>query len=203
MSKRIIITLSLLLLCFEFLVSQHLQIKKIDGSKITAAEAEKVIERLMEKGQVTGLGISVFNENKVIYKKAFGLRKIDTNKALHENDIFYGASLSKAVFAVLVMQLVEEGVISLDVPLQNYLDKALPDYKFTKSWKGYHDLKDDKRYEEITARMCLTHSTGFPNWRFLTSNGFDREGKLYFQFDPGERYSYSGEGLSLLQFVLE
>lgn len=51
--------------------------------------------------------------------------------------------------------------------------------------------------------MCLSHTTGFPNWRFLTSNGFDIDGKLYFQFEPGERYSYSGEGISLLQFVLE
>src|SRR5690606_22085984 len=70
-------------------------------------------------------------------------------------------------------------------------------------WRGYHDLKGNTRYKAITARMCLAHTTGFPNWRFLTEKGYDAKGKLYFQFEPGTRYSYSGEGMSLLQFVLE
>jgi CubicO group peptidase (beta-lactamase class C family) len=102
-----------------------------------------------------------------------------------------------------VLQLVEEGILTLDTPLQQYLNKPLPDYRFPKSWQGYTDLRGDQRYEALTARMCLTHTTGLPNWRFLTSQGYDPQGKLYFQFAPGTRYSYSGEGLSLLQFVLE
>ena len=59
-------------------------------------------------------------------------------------------------------------------------------------------MKDDKRYEKITARMCLTHTTGFPNWRW-----FETDKKLKINFEPGTRYSYSGEGLYLLQFVIE
>lgn len=203
MLKKILFISILLLFCFESLVGQSRVIQKIDGSTITAEEIDKVVNRLMDTASVTGLGLSVFNNNKVIYQKAFGLQRADTKDQLQLNDIFYGASFSKAVFAVLVMKLVEEGVIDLDTPIQSYLNKPLPDYTFTKSWKGYQDLKDDKRYELITPRMCLTHSTGFPNWRFLTSEGYDPDGKLYLQFNPGERYNYSGEGLSLLQFVLE
>jgi CubicO group peptidase (beta-lactamase class C family) len=44
----------------------------------------------------------------------------------------------------------------------------------------------------------LTHSTGFPNFAFL-----EPDRKLHIHFDPGTRYAYSGEGLLLLQFVLE
>ena len=40
--------------------------------------------------------------------------------------------------------------------------------------------------------------TGFPNWRW-----FEADKKIKFKFDPGTRYSYSGEGLYLLQFVIE
>ncbi|RYZ17880.1 MAG: class A beta-lactamase-related serine hydrolase, partial [Chitinophagaceae bacterium] len=43
-----------------------------------------------------------------------------------------------------------------------------------------------------------THTTGFPNWRW-----FEPDRKLKFRFDPGTRYAYSGEGIYLLQFVLE
>ena len=46
--------------------------------------------------------------------------------------------------------------------------------------------------------MCLTHTTGFPNWRW-----FEADKKLKIKFEPGSKYSYSGEGLYLLQFVIE
>lgn len=46
--------------------------------------------------------------------------------------------------------------------------------------------------------MLLTHSSGFANFGFL-----EPDGRLRFHFDPGARYSYSGDGFILLQFVLE
>ena len=46
--------------------------------------------------------------------------------------------------------------------------------------------------------MCLSHTTGLPNWRW-----FEPDRKLRVKFEPGTRYSYSGEGLTLLQVVLE
>ena len=54
------------------------------------------------------------------------------------------------------------------------------------------------RYGLITARMALSHSTGFPNWRM-----FEPDGRLKFLFAPGSRHSYSGEGIDLLQMVVE
>ncbi|MBC5992755.1 serine hydrolase domain-containing protein [Pontibacter cellulosilyticus] len=207
MLKHTAFILSLALLLCNFALGQSKYIYRVDGSKTTASHIDKTITRLMDTANVTGLGISIFNNNEVVYQKAFGYSNAVNKTPLSANTIFYGASLSKAVFAVLVMQLVEEGVIEWDTPLQSYLEKPLSEYgytkKNTKSWNGYLDLKGDKRYEKITARMCLTHTTGFPNWRFLTSTGYKKDGKLYFQFEPGARYSYSGEGFALLQFVIE
>ncbi len=196
----------ILILYFSLILfgcSNKSTIERIDDSKIEKEELTANIKSMMRSAHVTGLAVSIFNENKVVYQKAFGYENADTKDSLSVNSIFYGASLSKAVFAILVMQLVEEGKIDLDTPLQNYLDKPIPEYSFNRSWRGYKDLKGDNRYEKITARMCLSHSAGFPNWRFLTKNGFDIKGNLYFQFEPGTRYSYSGEGFSLLQFVVE
>ena len=107
---------------------------------------------------------------------------------------FSAASLSKAVFAYLVMKLVDEGKISLDTPLATYLPKPLPDYE------DYRDLAGDPRWKLITARFCLSHSTGFPNWRRF--NPRDNQ-KLEIFFEPGTRYAYSGEGIDLLQMVVE
>ncbi len=198
------ILLLLSILVFSNCTTKEVQeIVRMDGTRILKDSITQKINQLMTDANVGGLSISIFNNNKVVYQKAFGYRNADNKDSLNVNSIFYGASLSKAVFALLVMQLSEEGQIDLDIPLQNYLDKPLPEYIFNRKWRGYQDLEGDNRYERITARMCLSHTTGFPNWRFLTEGGFDMDGSLYFQFQPGIRYSYSGEGFSLLQFVVE
>jgi CubicO group peptidase (beta-lactamase class C family) len=114
----------------------------------------------------------------------------------------YGASLTKTVFAYTVLQLVDRAKLYLDTPIKDDLDKPLPKYGpdpvFPDKYGPYKDLADDPRWEKITPRMCLTHSTGFSNFWFM-----ETDQKLRLHFEPGTRYSYSGEGFILLQFVIE
>ena len=90
------------------------------------------------------------------------------------------------------MLLAEEKVIDLDKPLYEYLDKPLYEYP------AYADLKGDDRCRQFNARMALSHTTGLPNVRFIMP-----EGKISILFPPGSLHSYSGEGIDLLQMVLE
>lgn len=173
-------------------------IKRIDGTKITANSLQKKVEYLMQAANVSGVAVSVFNNNKPVFSKTFGLANVQKNEALLQTSIMYGASFAKMVFAVIAMQYVQEKVLDLDKPLIEYLNKPLIDYKINGWKRGYQDLKNDDRYKKITGRMCLTHTTGFPNWRW-----FEADKKLKIKFEPGSRYSYSGEGLYLLQFVIE
>jgi D-alanyl-D-alanine-carboxypeptidase/D-alanyl-D-alanine-endopeptidase len=173
-------------------------IGRIDGSKITAASLQNKIEYLMKTANVSGVAVSVFNNDKPIFSRTYGLANVQTKAPLERSSIMYGASLSKMVFAYLVMQLVQEKLLDLDKPLVGYLDIPLVDYQWKNPRRGYHDLQNDDRYKKITARMCLAHTTGFPNWRW-----FEPGGKLRIKFEPGSRYSYSGEGIFLLQFVIE
>ena len=177
------------------------QIERLDNSSITTTKLTVEINRLMNAGHVTGMVIAVFNDNKPVYEKAFGYKNADTKEPLQVHTEFYGASLSKAIFSVLVMKLVEEGVLDLDKPLQDYLPKPIYDYPpvTPRAWhEDYSSLKNDSLYQKITARMCLDHTTGFPNWRF-----FAPDQKLRVQTEPGSRYQYSGEGMVYLQVVLE
>jgi D-alanyl-D-alanine-carboxypeptidase/D-alanyl-D-alanine-endopeptidase len=179
------------------------EIKRIDDSSIESNQLTRRIEKLAKDAKVAGLAVTIFNNNQPVYQKVFGSKNLQLKDTLDIHTIFYGASLSKIVFAHLVMQLVEEGIIDLDKPIQQYLKQPLPEMKFEQSWRGFSDLKGDERYKLITGRMCLAHTTGFPNWRWLTDKGLDENGKLYFQSDPGTKYSYSGEGIRLLQIVIE
>lgn len=153
----------------------------------------------MKEASVTGMAISIFNDSRPVYHKVFGYKNSDTKVPLQTNTNFYGASLSKAVFAVLVMKLVEEKIINLDTPLQHYLPKPVYEYGKGESWnQDFTSLKEDNLYQKITARHCLSHSSGFANWRWD-----EPDQKLHVRFEPGSHYSYSGEGLCYLQFVIE
>ena len=159
------------------------------------------IHRLAEAAHITGISVIVFNDNKVAYREAFGYKKAAVKEPLSASGSMYGASLSKALFGVLVMKLVENHQLDLDKPLQQYLDTAVYDYpsRGPDYWASdYSALRGDTQYTQITARMCLSHSSGFGCWRWFEPNQ-----KLVIHFRPGTRYQYSGEGLCYLQFVLE
>ncbi len=172
--------------------AQQKQIRRLDGSAISTVEFERAVLELMKAARVTGLSVAILNDNKVAYVKSFGFSKKEEPRPLTEGTVMYGASFTKAVFAYFVMGLVEEGVIELDKPVYQYLEKPLPEYE------KYKDLAGDERYKLITARMLLSHTAGFPNWRWINPDE-----KLDIKFAPGSKYSYSGEGINLLQFVVE
>lgn len=160
-----------------------------------AIDAEVV--RLMGASQAQGLALAVVDAGRVVHVGAYGKRNA-AGEPLLTDTVMYGASLTKAVFAYWVMQLVDEGKLDLDRPLANYLDRPLPDYPQDPKSGPWRHLANEPRWRNLTARMLLTHSSGFANFAFL-----EPDRRLRMHFDPGTRYAYSGEGLILLQFVLE
>jgi CubicO group peptidase (beta-lactamase class C family) len=171
--------------------------RDLPGRAAIAAEAGK----LMARTHAQGLALAVIDHGQVRDVDAWGRRNAQGDP-LTADTVMYGASLTKTVFAYTVMQLVDRGKLALDTPLKDDLDKPLPDYPpdatFPDKYGPYADLAGDPRWQAITPRMCLTHSTGFDNFRFI-----EPDKKLHIHFDPGTRYSYSGEGTILLQFVVE
>lgn len=167
-------------------------VKRLDGSTISPEEIDRTVLRLMRASEVTGVGVTILNNATVAYSKAYGLRDVEKKLPLTADSVMAGASFTKVAFSYLVMQLVGDGTLDLDRPVHEYLPKPLPDYA------EYRDLADESRYRKITARMLLSHTSGFPNLRWLNS---DR--KLNINFEPGSRYAYSGEGMQLLQLVVE
>lgn len=137
--------------------------------------------RLMRLANVPGMAVAQIAGGRT-EARGYGVRRAGTEDAVTDGTLFEAASLSKPVFAYLVLGLEREGVIDLDRPVYEYL--ALPN-------------PGDARARSITARHLLSHSGGWRNWRFA------REHVLTADFEPGSRFSYSGEGFAFLQRVVE
>ena len=172
--------------------SEAPSIKRLDGSTITPAEIDATVTRLMNAAEVPGVDIAILNGGKVAYMTSYGFRDKEKNLPLTPDSVMTAASFTKSTFAYMVMQLVQEKIINLDKPVYEYLPKPLPEYA------QYRDLAGDPRYKKITARMLLSHTAGFPNLRYFTDDH-----KLNINFEPGSRFAYSGEGILLLQLVVE
>jgi CubicO group peptidase (beta-lactamase class C family) len=179
-------------LSFSRLQASEPSFQRLDDSSLPFSRVDDTVARLMKEGEVTGLALALFDRGTPVYVKAYGLRDAEKKLPLTTDSVISAASLTKSTFACLVMQLVEGGKLDLDKPVHEYLPKPLPEYK------EYADLAGDERYKKITARMILSYTTGFPNWRWISE---DR--KLRIHFEPGSRYAYSGEGIQLLQLVVE
>ena len=168
------------------------------ASDATPRTLDALVQAGLSRTHAQGLAIATIDNGKVTQVKTWGLRNTK-GEPLTNDTVMYGASLTKAVFAYTVMQLVDEGKLSLDTSIANYLPKPLPDYdNEARKYAAWQHLAGDERWRKLTPRILLTHSAGFSNFGFL-----EPDGKLKFHFEPGSRYAYSGDGLILLQFVIE
>jgi CubicO group peptidase (beta-lactamase class C family) len=148
---------------------------------------EDITPQLMKELRVPGVSISLIKDYKPVWSKGFGFADVAEQKAVNNKTIFEACSMSKPVFAYIVLKLVEQGRLELDKPLYDYLPEDF--------------VCDNDDYAKlITARMALTHTTGMPNWR---NGGEETEGPIPLYFKPGTKFSYSGEGIFYLQRVVE
>lgn len=145
------------------------------------ADVEKLIPRLMTEFKVPGLSAAIIRDGKLIWNKAFGVKNNASKEPVDIETVFEAASVSKTVFAYAVMKMCEKGIMRLDEPLTRFSPKPF--------------LDGDPRIDLITARLVLSHQTGFQNWR-------TPEEPLKINFTPGTDFMYSGEGYNYLQSVV-
>ena len=167
----------------NWLLKEVLSFDHNDQSKMeTKSTFEKEIENLLIQENVPVLGLGIIENGKL--KKIQVLGNIDNGIPASYNSIFKVASLTKPITALVALKLISTGKLGLDEPLDKY-------------WKD-PDLKNDNRTKKLTPRIILSHQTGFPNWRYLTENK-----TLTFEFEPGTKFQYSGEGFEYLRKALE
>jgi CubicO group peptidase (beta-lactamase class C family) len=157
------------------------------AEKISASELDRWVSGVLRAASVPGLSLAVVRDGEIALTRAYGVADERTGAPVTSATIFEAASLSKPVFAYGVLLLAREGKLDLDAPLTRYVENA--------------PVSEDPRVERITARLVLSHATGFPNWR--PGRWTDAPGPLRIEFDPGTGFGYSGEGYEYLREAVE
>src|SRR5690349_9336482 len=142
---------------------------------------DRDLPALLADNKVPSVSVAWIDDGKIVLAGAWGERS--PGVAATSATLYNVASLAKPVSAEVVLRLASRGRLTLDEPMDGaWIDP---------------DVMDDERHKLLTPRIALSHRTGFPNWRFLTGD------KLVFQFTPGEKVSYSGEGYEYVAHFAE
>ncbi|MBZ0089264.1 MAG: beta-lactamase family protein, partial [Thermoanaerobaculia bacterium] len=150
------------------------------------ATIERLVPELMADHHVPGVSIALIEDGEVAWAKPYGVADARSGAPVTRETLFEAASMSKPVFALLALQLVEARRLDLDRSLAEVAPEA--------------SVPDQPEKRLVTARMALSHTSGYPNWR---PGEEEREGPLPLLFEPGARFGYSGEGIYLLQRAVE
>lgn len=172
------------------------------GQNGTNGQLENAVDSLIAtqfKPNEPGVSILIANKTGIIYKKAFGSANVELNVAMQPDMIFRIGSITKQFTAIGILQLVEQGKISLEDSIQ----KFIPDFPS----KGY----------TITIENLLTHTSGIPDYSnadtthnpYIERQDFKPQQIInYFsymplEFKPGTKYNYSNSGYLLLAYILQ
>ncbi|HEY0929762.1 MAG TPA: serine hydrolase domain-containing protein [Gemmatimonas sp.] len=171
-------------------------LRRLDGSTLSTTRADSLIRSLVAQHHITGLQVAVVNDGRLAWSAAYGLQNKAPDRPLTTNSILWAASITKGVFATYVMHLVEQGRFPLDTPIVTLLGTPLD--RVTAYASSAASVVQDPRWARVTPRMLLSHTSGLGNFAYL-----EPDERMRLHHEPGTAYRYSGEGLNILQYIIE
>jgi CubicO group peptidase (beta-lactamase class C family) len=184
-----------------FNCSSNEDFKKANSLKSIISEFDLQLKKDLEDDNINGsISANIVKGNKIIWSKAYGISDIDKKTKADTSTIYRLGSITKTFTAFLMMQLVQEGIIKLNDPIEKYLPEIV-------GLKGYSDST------KITFLQLASHTSGLvrePDLENAASGPIDEwETKILlsipktsFQSKPGERFSYSNIGFGILGLAL-
>jgi CubicO group peptidase (beta-lactamase class C family) len=142
------------------------------ATKDGRAEIDAHVAEWLKESDVPSVAVAYIQDRKVAWTEVYGEQS--PGVAATEKTLYNVASLTKPITAETILRLASARKLSLDESMWPFwLDP---------------DLEDDPRSKLLTPRLCLSHQTGFANWRRMTG------GVLKIRWKPGTQTGYSGEG---------
>lgn len=177
------------------------QAAKRKDKKITPdQEIHNQLLQYMDECHTAGMSVVLVKGDNIVYQDALGYKDLDTKEPLEINDIFRIASISKSFSAASVLQLQEEGKLSLDDDVNKYLPFSLRNPRFPEI--------------PITVKQMLSHTTGMSDYKgakWYHDDTYVNPAKatedtialMFFNYAPGWGFKYCNRGLNLTGMIIE
>ncbi|NLR78453.1 serine hydrolase [Chitinophaga eiseniae] len=161
-------------------------------------DIDSFIKREMLERRIPGLQLAVVKHGKIDLMKSYGMANISNRVPVNNHSIFAINSCTKAFTGVAIMQLVEQGTISLDAAVGDYID-SLPE-----------------KWQPVKIWQLLTHISGLPDLlKLLTATGgglpagateaaiWEKLKTVPMEFPTGEQFSYNQTNYALLGKIID
>ena len=165
----------------------------------TIAEGRAAVSEVIEETGAVSISVALVDGDGVIWSEAFGSADRDAGMDATADTLYGACSISKIIATVAVMILVDQGEVALDEPVTTYV----PDFS----------MPLDERYQDITARMLLNHSSGLPGYDpgSVTSDPFPEyaaqmlDGLTYQRllYEPGTISAYNNDGFTMVENLVK
>ncbi len=207
MKKLAFIFLALTLLIATLWLLKPTQIEK--SADLT--DIEDYFPALMEEAAIPGLAVARVKAGEITLMQTYGMADVDKGKPVTTNTLFNIASISKPIMGIVLMQLVDQGKLSLDQDINQYLPFNVDNPHIVG--------------EKITLRNLATHTSGIDDFYDETTYGINKDpdtslqqhlesllfadgkrydhGSYYLKQMPGEKRTYSNLGAGLAGYLVE
>lgn len=193
-----------LLIFTTLILASSAYAKEPSSFSVFKSQLDEVVPRILEEHKAPGIVLAFVQNDEIIGLLPYGFANVETREPITENTMFNVGSISKVVTAWGAMQLVEQGEIGLDTPINQYLKRwQIPESEFNT--------------EKVTLRNVLSHTSGLSLGPY---RGWDSGGNLPSIVDslngdnngagsvelihhPDTEWSYSGGGYSIVQLLIE
>lgn len=158
-------------------------------------KAEQDLRTIMKQLDMVGLSVAVVKKGEIIYTNSFGLKDIESNTPLTNQDIFRIASISKSFSATSMMQLMEAKKLSLDDDFSDLIGFKIRNPKYPNT--------------VITLRMVMSHTSsindrqGYFNLDVINPGKNNDWAKCYNDYEPGKGYQYCNLNYNMAGTVIE
>jgi CubicO group peptidase (beta-lactamase class C family) len=182
--------------------ASHTEVSAASGPVLTREDVEAWLDGFLpyalQRGDVAGGVVVVVKGGEILLQKGYGYADVASKRPVDpERTLFRAGSVAKLVTDTAVMQLVEQGKLDLDAPIDAYLDFEIPE-AFGKP---------------VTVRNLITHAGGFEELvrqlMHSDAKGFDsletyvKKTKPARIFPPGETPSYCNYCLALTGYIIQ
>ncbi len=157
--------------------------------------AEKELNAIIKENNAVGLAVVAVKDGEIVYNKSFGYKDLENKTPLMNGDIFRIASISKSFTATSIMQLVEQGKLSLDADVSDLVGFKVRNPKYPKV--------------PITVKMLLSHTSSMNDANgYFSINRINPDSSKTWQtawndYEPGTAYEYCNLGFNTLGTILE